>query len=73
MTETQVLAYVKASAVAQGLVLDDERAQRVATHLARTALLAQLLEVAPMTVEDELAEIYKPLAFQPAFHNGTSL
>lgn len=73
MTETQVLAYVKASAVAQGLVLDDARAQRVATHLARTAHLAQLLEAAPMTVEDELAEIYKPLAFQPAFHNGISL
>ena len=71
MTETQVLAYVKASAVAQGLVLDDERAQRVATHLARTAHLAQLLEGASMTVEDELAEIYKPLAFQPAVHIGT--
>ncbi len=70
MTETQVLAYVKASAVAQGLVMDDDRARRVATHLARTAHLAQLLEVAPMTVEDELAEIYRPLAFQPSFNKG---
>ena len=64
MTETQVLAYVKASAVAQGLVLDDDRAQRVATHLARTAHLAQLLDSTLMGVDDELAEIYKPLAFQ---------
>ena len=71
MTETQVLAYVKASAIAQGLVLDDDRAQRVATHLARTAHLAQLLEGAPMTVEDELAEIYKPLAFQSTFYIGS--
>ncbi len=70
MTEIQVLAYVKASAIAQGLVLDDERAQRVASHLARTAHLAQLLEGAPMAVEDELAEIYKPLAFQPAINKG---
>jgi len=71
MTENQVLAYVKASAMAQGLVLDDERAQRVAAHLARTAHLAQLLEGAPMTVEDELAEIYQPMAFQPAFYKTT--
>lgn len=71
MTEIQVLAYVKASAVAQGLVLDNDRAQRVAAHFARTAHLAQLLEGASMTVEDELAEIYKPLAFPPLSHNGT--
>lgn len=73
MTETQVLAYVKASAAAQGLALDDDRAQRVASHLARTAHLAKLLEDAPLTAEDELAEIYKPLAFQPASYEGNSL
>lgn len=67
MTETQVLAYVKASAAAQGLALDDDRAQRVASHLARTADLAKLLEDAPLTTEDELAEIYKPFAFHPSF------
>jgi hypothetical protein len=72
MTETQVLAYVKASAAAQGLVMNDERAQRVASHLARTAHLAQLLEASPMAVADELAEIYKPLTFPPAFHKGIS-
>lgn len=65
MNESDVLAYVKASATAQGLVLDDARAQRVAIHLARTAHLAQLLEDAPLGVDDEPAEIYKPLAFHP--------
>lgn len=63
MTESEVLAYVKASAMAQGLAMDDARALRVATHLARTAHLAQLLDAAPLGVEDELAEIYKPKPF----------
>jgi hypothetical protein len=65
MNESEVLAYVKASATAQGLVMDEARAQRVATHLARTAHLAQLLEDTPLGVEDEPAEIYKPFAFNP--------
>ncbi len=63
MTDAEVLAYVKASAAAQGLVMDDERAQRVAIHMARTAHLAQLLEGASLGHADEPAEIYKPLAF----------
>lgn len=67
MTETEVLAYVKASAAAQGLVLDDARAQRVASHLARTAHLAQLLEDFPLRVEDEPAELYQPLAVGNTF------
>lgn len=64
MTELQVLAYVKASAAAQGLVMDEARAQRVAGHLARTAHLAQLLDDAHLSVEDEPAEIYNLLAFK---------
>lgn len=67
MTETEVLAYVKASATAQGLVLGEERAQRVAGHLARTAHLAQLLDDVPLSVADEPAEIYRPFAFQPLY------
>jgi hypothetical protein len=63
MTELEVLAYVKASAAAQGLHLDDARALRVATHMARTAHLAALLDAAPLAVEDEPAEIYKPKPF----------
>jgi hypothetical protein len=63
MIETEVLAYVKASAAAQGLTMDDARALRVAAHLARTAHLAELLDAVPLAVEDELAEIYKPKPF----------
>ena len=73
MTEAEVLAYVKASAVAQGLVMDDERAQRVAVHLARTAHLAQLLQDTPLGPEDEPAEIYKPLAFPRSKHERNQL
>ena len=65
MTDAEVLAYVKASAALQGLPLDEARAQAVAVHLARTAHLAQLLDDAPLSPEDELAEIYSPLAFPP--------
>ena len=71
MTETEVLAYVKASASAHGLNLDDARANRVVIHLARSAHLAQLLDSAPLCPEHELAEIYKPLAFPPS-SNGCS-
>jgi putative heme iron utilization protein len=64
MNESDVLAYVKASAALQGLPLDEARAHAVAVHLARTAHLAQLLDDAPMAPEDELAEIYKPMPFK---------
>lgn len=63
MTEDPVLAYVKASAVMLGLTLDDSRTKAVATHLARTAHLAELLERTPLAADDELAEIYKPMDF----------
>lgn len=66
MTEAEILTYVQASATALGLPLDAARTQRVAAHLTRTAALAQLLLDAPMEPHDELAEIYSPLAFQPA-------
>jgi Protein of unknown function (DUF4089) len=63
MTDAEVLAYVKASAAAQKLTLDEGRAARVATHLARTAHLAQLLDETPLLPHDEPAEIYKPKPF----------
>lgn len=69
MTDAEVLAYVQASASALGLPLDALRAQRVADHLTRTAVLAQLLDAAALAPEDELAEIYRPLAF-PLLPNG---
>lgn len=65
MTDVELLAYVKASASALDLPLDAARAQRVAGHLARTAVMAQLLDAVPLAPEDELAEIYSPLAFPP--------
>jgi hypothetical protein len=63
MTGAQLLDYVQASAALQGLPLDATRAHAVATHLARTAQLAALLEQAALAPEDELAEIYVPASF----------
>ena len=63
MDEAQVLTYVKAAAVALDLPLDEARARRVAEHLARTAALASLLETAPMGVEDEPAELFRPAPY----------
>ena len=63
MTDEQVLDYVKAAAALAGLPLDQARAQRVATHLARTAELAALLQAAGLDVEDEPAEVYRPAPF----------
>jgi Protein of unknown function (DUF4089) len=63
MTDDVVLAYVKATAAMLALPLDEARAQRVAGHLSRTAVLAKLLDDTPLGVEVELAEIYKPAPF----------
>ncbi len=60
MTESQALNYVQASATALGLTLDAARAQRVATHLQRTAGMAAQLEQFALDVHDEPAEIYHP-------------
>jgi len=66
MTDIEVLNYVKASATALGLSLDEARTQRVALHLARTATLARQLETLPLGISDEPAEIYCPLPFHPS-------
>jgi Protein of unknown function (DUF4089) len=63
MNEVQALNYVKASAQALDLPLDAARAERVASHLQRTAQLAQLLQDIAMGPDDELAEIYRPAPF----------
>lgn len=63
MQSDDLLAYVKASAKLLALPLDDERALRVRQHMERTAALAQLLETAALSPEDELAEIYCPARF----------
>ena len=66
MTDAEVLAYVKAAALALALPLDEARAQRVATQLARTAAMAQELEAFALGISDEPADIYRPLPFQAA-------
>lgn len=63
MTDTRMLAYIETTAALLQLPLDAARAQRVALNLQRTAVLAQLLEGAPLGAHDELAEIYRPAAF----------
>ena len=60
MTDAEALAYTHASAALLGLPLDAARAQRVAAHLQRTALLAALLEQAALAPDEEPAEIYCP-------------
>jgi hypothetical protein len=66
MTEDEVLAYVKATARAVNLPLDDARAQAVALHLGRTVPIARLVDSAPLAPADELAEIYRPAPFPTA-------
>jgi hypothetical protein len=66
MDDTAILSYVVASAKLLGLTLDAAQAARVAAHLGRTAGMAALLDGVKMAPEDEIAEIYRPAAFQPA-------
>ncbi len=61
----RLLNYVNAAATALALPLDEARAARVASHLARTAAMAALLDGAPLGVEDEPAELYCPAPFVP--------
>jgi hypothetical protein len=63
MTDEEVLSYVKASAVALGLTLDEARQHSVAVHLERTAGLAAQLGACSLRVADGPAEIYCPLPF----------
>ncbi len=63
MDESEVLAYVTSAARMVRLPLDAQRAQAVATHLARTAAMAALLEAAPLSPEDEPAEVFCPAPF----------
>ena len=65
MNQADVLNYVKSTAVLLGIPMDAARAARVASHLQRTAAMAALLDAANLSVDDELAEIYRPAAFKP--------
>ncbi len=65
MNDTRMLAYVESTAALLRLPLDAARTQRVALNLQRTAVMAALLEAAPLAAHDEPAEIYRPAAFPP--------
>ena len=60
MTEHDTLVFVQINAQALGISLDDARAARVAAHLQRTFVMAQMLEGANLALADEPAEIYCP-------------
>ena len=68
MNDSEILAYVKAAALVMALPLDEQRAARVAVHLARTADLARQLESLALDVSDEAAEVYCPAPFPLAPH-----
>jgi hypothetical protein len=66
MRDEDVLAYVMAAATALDLPLDAQAAQRVASHLARTAAMARLLDGANLGVDAEPAEVFRPAPFPGA-------
>ena len=65
MNEADVMNYVKSTAALLGIPMDAARALSVASHLQRTVAMAALLDAANLSVDDELAEIYCPVAFKP--------
>ena len=58
-----VISYVRATAMMLDLPLDAAQVQRVATHLARTKVLASTLAAVPLLPDDEPAEIFCPAPF----------
>ena len=68
MEEQDVRAYVNAAARVLGLPLDDAQTERVATHLQRTAAMAELLEAFPLLDDDEVVEVFCPAPYIPASH-----
>ena len=65
MNDTRMLAYVETTAALLRLPLDAARTQRVALNLQRTAVMAALLEAAPLAAHDELAGMYRPAGLPP--------
>lgn len=68
MDEQDVHAYVTAAARALGLPLDEAQRARVATHLQRTAAMAELLDAFALRDEDEVAEVFCPAPYMPSPH-----
>jgi hypothetical protein len=63
MDAATLLEYVRAASQLLELPLDETRQQAVADHLARTRVIAQMLEQAPLGVAHEPAEIFRPAPF----------
>jgi hypothetical protein len=63
VTDEQTLAFVQASAVAVNLPLAPAQAARVASHMQRTAVMAELLDAFPLRDEEELVEIFCPAPY----------
>jgi hypothetical protein len=63
MTEEEALNYVKTTAAAIDLPLDEARAKNVAMHLGRTFGMVAGLKQFPLAPEHELAEIFRPAPF----------
>lgn len=66
MNDADVLAYVKAASSLLRLPLDDSRADAVALQLGRTLAMAMQLEAFPLSLEQEMSEIFCPAAFPTA-------
>jgi hypothetical protein len=63
LSPEQVVGYVKATAEILALPLSDERIQRVAEHLIRTAAMARQLDGVHLEVETDPAQVYCPAPF----------
>lgn len=63
MEENEVLAYVKAAALAVGLPLDEARAQAVALHFGRSVHIARVLDGVALAPGHEPAEVFRPAPF----------
>ena len=63
MTDDDVLAYVKSSAMVQGIPLTEQRAAAVAAHLKVAHGIARIVQTVELTPHDELAQIYCPAPF----------
>jgi hypothetical protein len=68
MEEQDVRGYVSATARLLGLPLDEDQTARVATHLQRTAAMAELLDGFPLLDDDEVVEVFCPAPYIPFSH-----
>ncbi len=69
MTDDEALNYVKTTAAAIDMPLDEARAKSVAMHLGRTFGMVKALSHFPLSPEQELAEIFRPAPFPGAVTN----